>query len=213
MSLLLQESPILGGIVIASVALSIYHKKSNLIICICILALLFLLYFYRYFPTDIQDIPDNVILSPCEGKIINITDRYGYYYIAIFMSPFNVHYQIYPVNGKVIKREYDRTGQFNVVMNLGKSRNNEKKRHYIRMKNNNTLLLTQIAGFLPRVITSSDQENLNVKAGDYLGMIKFGSRIDMIIPKKAEDGSILKLNVNVSDNIKVSDYLGEYVIE
>lgn len=210
MSLLFDESPLIGGTVFAIIGVSWATKSHIAILVVSAIILLFLLYFYRYTPIDVGPVDNNVMICPCEGTVLNVTERYDYYYIAIFLSPFNKHYQIYPVNGKVIKREYDRTGQFNVVMNLGKSRDNEKKLHYILMYNDAVILMTQIAGFLPRVIVSSD-ENMIVEAGDYLGMIKFGSRVDLIIPKKAPDGSEFVLDIEVDDCLELGDYIGQYV--
>jgi phosphatidylserine decarboxylase len=121
------------------------------------------------------------------------------------MSVFNNHTQIYPANGTVVNRIYDRTGQFNIVVNQEKSRHNEKKIHNIIMNNKKLITITQIAGFLPRCITSSDIIPEKVKAGQYLGMIKFGSRIDITFP-----GNISKLKIKVNDSINIGDDIYTY---
>ena len=208
MSLLFSESPIIG---IASLSVPIIgvYLKSNFITGVGMVLLLFLLYFYRYTSFDIDDVPDNYILSPCEGTVLDILDKHDYYYVPIFLSPFNRHTQIYPANCTVIDRVYDYTGEFNMVMNLTKSKNNEKKIHTLKLNNGATMQLTQISGFLPRMITSSE-DLTEYKAGDYLGMIKFGSRIDLLMPKKAPDGSKLYLSIGKNDAVRIGDYLGKY---
>jgi phosphatidylserine decarboxylase len=83
------------------------------------------------------------------------------------------------------------------------------KIHYLRMKNGAMICMTQIAGFLPRMITSSDKLT-EYKAGDYFGMIKLGSRVDLLIPKYAPDGSIFVLNINTGQSVNIADSLGYF---
>ena len=208
MSLLFSESPLIG-IASLSVPFIGVYLKSNFIIGVGIVLVLFLLYFYRYTPLDIENVQDNCLLSPCEGTVLDILDKHDYYYIPIFLSPFNKHTQIYPANCEVLSRKYDYTGEFNMVMNLSKSKNNEKKIHVLALNNGAVIQLTQISGFLPRMITS--ENNLGTyRAGEYLGMIKFGSRIDLLMPKVAPDGSTLTLAINRGDCLNIGDYIGEY---
>ena len=178
-------------------------KNKYKIIPFIILIILMIFYRYKNYTTEYDD---NIIVSPAEGKITNImllsNNRV---FVSIFLSVFNNHTQMYPVNGTVIKRVYDDTGQFNIVIDGYKSRNNEKKIHTIQMNNNNIVKVVQIAGFLPRRIASSDVVPLDVKAGEYLGMIKFGSRVDLIFL-----GDINKLLVTLNDNIKLGDIIYEY---
>ena len=178
-------------------------KNKYKIIPFIILIILMIFYRYKNYTTEYDD---NIIVSPAEGKITNIMSlSNNRVFVSIFLSVFNNHTQIYPVNGTVIKRVYDDTGQFNIVIDGYKSRNNEKKIHTIRMNNNNIVEVIQIAGFLPRRIASSDVVPLDVKAGEYLGMIKFGSRVDLIFL-----GDINKLLVTLNDNIKLGDIIYEY---
>jgi phosphatidylserine decarboxylase len=145
MSLLFSESPLIAGGAAVALLAGVY-LKSNLVIGFSILMIVFLLYFYRYSPYTGGAVDDNVIISPCEGTVLDIVDRYDYYYIPIFLSPFNRHTQIYPANCLVLQRKHDLTGQFSIVMNLDKSKNNEKKIHYLMMNNGSVIELTQIAG-------------------------------------------------------------------
>lgn len=208
MSLLFSESPLIsiGTIAAAGIGFAI---KSNLVIGVSIFMLVFLLYFYRYCPVDIGSIDNNTILSPCEGTVLDIYDKHGYFYIPIFLSPMNKHTQIYPANCAVLSRTYDKTGEFAMVMNLSKSQNNEKKIHVLQMDNGAVISLTQIAGFLPRMITSDEELN-SYKAGDYLGMIKFGSRVDLLIPKKSPSNELFTLDIQVGDKVSIADFIGKY---
>lgn len=210
MSILFYESPILG---IGAAALPIIGLGQGLdieYIALLLLPIIFLLFFYRWTPYAGEPVDDNTIISPCEGKVVQCTHRHGFYYIAIFLSPFNRHTQIYPVNGSVIRRQYDSTGKFKIVMNVDKSRNNEKNIHYIKMTDGTIIKLTQIAGFLPRMITSSEDLE-TYQAGDYLGMIKFGSRVDLLLPDTSASGKKLILDVDVGDKLDIGDYIGEYI--
>jgi len=69
------------------------------------------------------------------------------------------------------------------------------------------LKLTQIAGFLPRRITSSDIVPEQIKAGEYLGMIKFGSRVDMLFPTNGG----FALNVRQGQRVGIGDVIGRYL--
>jgi phosphatidylserine decarboxylase len=211
MSLLFNESPFLGTVPILGAVIS-YQYKSNIGIGVCVAIFLALLAFYRYTPFT-RRFDDEIIVSPCEGKVLIVEDRHDYYYIPIFLSVFNKHSQIYPANGTVISRKYDHTGKFDIVMYLDKSADNEKKIHALAMKNGAVMSITQLAGLLPRMITSSDKVPEPVLAGQYLGMIKFGSRIDLLIPKKAPDNSLFVLDKHIKKDacVSIGDVLGMYL--
>lgn len=211
MSLLFHESPVLAASVLAATAISAYVDWSIYLTGFIIMLFLFLLYFYRYEKYNGPSAQNNEILCPCEGTVLKIYKHDpNYLYIAVFLSPFNRHTQIYPVNGTVIKRQYDHSGHFEIVMDLDKSKYNEKNMHYIIMKNKTLIKMTQIAGFLPRMITSSNITPLDVNAGDYLGMMKFGSRVDMLLPWKDTNGRYLYLNADEHQELSIGDLLAWY---
>jgi phosphatidylserine decarboxylase len=95
-------------------------------------------------------------------------------------------------------------------MYLDKSADNEKNMHYIKLPNGAIIKLTQIAGFLPRMITSSDGVPEKVRAGDYLGMIKFGSRVDLLLPISAPNGENLYMKLKNGDTVSIGEFLGLY---
>lgn len=210
MTLLFIESPLLG-ISYLTYGGIFYYYESKILLALYVLIFIFLLYFYRYSEfTDRFD--DNTIVSPCEGNITMIRDSHDYYYISIFLSPMNKHWQIYPANGTVIKREYDHTGNFNIVMEVDKSKDNEKCMHYLQLNNGSIIKITQIAGFLPRMITYDRQIDIDVLAGEYLGMIKFGSRVELLINKTAPNGDKFILDdLDIGDDISIGDLIGIYI--
>jgi phosphatidylserine decarboxylase len=203
-TLLYTESPLLGGILTILPIATYYFNYARISIALFIL-LLFMLFFYRYYP-HYDRYKNNVVVSPADGTVTNIRTTKTHCYISIFLSPINIHTQIYPVNGTVISRQYDRTGKFGLATDIDKCRNNEKKIHTILMNNNRLLRITQIAGFLPRRITSSDKVPEQVLAGEYLGMIKFGSRVDLLFP--ISYGFVLQIQKNQS--ITIGDIIGQY---
>jgi phosphatidylserine decarboxylase len=170
-----------------------------------------MLYFYRYYP-DTNIYSDEALICPCDGTITEMKKVKNYQYISVFLSPFNIHTQVYPVNGTVVKRHYDHSGKFDIVTDAYKSRDNEKKIHYIMNKKNALIKLTQIAGFLPRRISSSDKINEKVQAGSYLGMIKFGSRVDLLFPLTTPTHKFsLKSKWKVGERIHCSELIGDYL--
>jgi phosphatidylserine decarboxylase len=194
-SLLFTESPVIGILLLILIISSYYTRlfKYTIVIFICMNL------FYRYTPHN-KRYNNNILVSPAEGKITNICQIGKNVHISIFLSIFNKHTQIYPVNGTVVNRIFDNTGIFDIVIDRYKSRFNEKKIHIIQTKNHGQVVITQIAGFLPRCITSGNNIPDYVEAGEYLGMIKFGSRIDLSFV-----GDLEKLNCKINTNIKIGE--------
>jgi phosphatidylserine decarboxylase precursor-related protein len=209
-TLFFKESPVIAVVLVLLMCV-FTHFKFNATVNVLVAVLLGCLYFYRYIPykgnnsacTD-GKCTDDVIISPNEGKITNISEKDGVIHISTYMGLLNNHTQIYPVNGTVIDRYYDRTGKFDIVVDQDKCKHNEKKIHYIKTKHG-MVTVTQIAGFLVRAIVSSDKVPETVKAGQYMGMIKFGSRIDTSFP-----GNIKNLKVKLHDKLKIGDILYTY---
>ena len=182
MSLLFIESPILGTASVAGIALAENYEVHTSVRYGLWIVLIFLLIFYRYTPHT-KRYPDRAIVSPAEGLISRVKITPTHAYISIFLSPINRHTQIYPANGTIVKRIYDATGKFKIAYNDDKCRDNEKMIHFLKLNHNDQILkVTQIAGFMVRCISSETQTPKKVKAGEYLGIIKFGSRVDILFP-------------------------------
>jgi len=124
----------------------------------------------------------------------------------------NIHTQIYPANAVVLSHVYDHTGKFDIVTDADKSRDNEKAIHQYQMTNNAIITLTQIAGFLPRRITYDPRVNHQVSAGEYLGMIKFGSRVDITIPMYTPTSKKFNIldTIKLNNTITIGDVIGQY---
>lgn len=202
-NLLLEESPELAFATIAVAGLGLFIGGSIglVLIIIGILSLCFLVLFYRWEPFN-RRVDNHIILSPCEGTVVAKKQAENYTYVAIFLNVFNRHTQIYPVNGLVVDRYYDKTGKFKIVSNLDKSRDNEKVIHWIETKWG-MVELTQIAGLLHRMIVFEEEINLSVRAGEYLGMMKFGSRVDMLIPN-------CWLDIEIGDQVDIGEQIGHF---
>jgi phosphatidylserine decarboxylase len=155
-----------------------------------LLLLAFTLNFFRD-PERITPPGDNLIISPADGKVVLIKNvredecfNMDAVQVSIFMSPFNVHVNRYPINGKV---EYFRyfSGEYLMAFDEKSSLRNE--RTHIGVSNTHTkVLFKQIAGFVARRIVANVQVGDATVAGARFGMIKFGSRVDIILPRKSE---------------------------
>lgn len=208
MSNLFEESPILGAL---PIAVGVYYSDKVYVVVICIIILLFLIYFYRN-PASRTGWADNIVVAPSYGTVCKIGYNPSYLgeektderiHICIFLSPLDVHQQYYPMNGFVTNRVYDDTGTFALAYKLEKSDENEKKLHFINTKFGE-VIVTQIAGVLPRRIVS-DYGTGPCEAGQRLGMIKFGSRVDISLPSEG-----LELDIKEGDCLIGGEQIGHY---
>ena len=155
----------------------------NIILC---LFLLISLYFFRD-PTRILKQDNGVtFLSPADGKILSIKNvkdpEIGdSLKIAIFLSFFNVHRQWIPYNAKVLDVFYN-TGKFFGAFKDKASMNNEQTSIVFENKDGHIYKIKQIAGFVARRIINHMKPDLLVNQGDKLGFIRFGSRVEIIVP-------------------------------
>lgn len=155
---------------------------------IVLFVILLYLFFYRYPNPIIRRNNFDCVYSPAFGKIMKIIRQPdNTLFIAIFLSPLGIHYQFSPVSGTIKDFKYDKTGQFELAYELNKSNNNEKAITTIQNKNGE-FKIYQIAGFLVRRISSymENYKNTTIESGEAIGLIHFGSRVDIIIPKASE---------------------------
>ena len=164
--------------------------------------------FYRYPREYIRRGEQDKVYSPAYGRVMSIKRREdNTLYIAIFLSPLDIHYQFFPVSGRVKDINYDATGKFELAYELNKSNDNEKCIHVINNKHGD-FIVYQIAGYLVRRISHYDKVGDTVDSGECMGLIHFGSRVDIIIPK----ASSFKLYVKEGDYMSGSQSLiGEFV--
>ncbi|RMZ49323.1 phosphatidylserine decarboxylase family protein [Candidatus Marinimicrobia bacterium PRS2] len=146
---------------------------------------LFSLYFFR----DPQRIPPNNdgFLSPGDGKVVQIIDIEDAdigqaKQISIFLSVFNVHSQRVPLAGKVISKVYN-PGKFLAAFNHKASLDNEQTVVMFETESGKRYKIKQIAGLIARrILNYMEPENM-VERGQRLGFIRFGSRVDIIVPE------------------------------
>jgi len=174
----------------------LYFANAPVIITVLVagilgMVFLILLQFFRV-PHRIPKTGKDFILCPADGKIVVIEKTFEPEYlkteviqISIFMSPFNVHKNWYPVSGEVEYYAYH-PGKYLVAWHPKSSTENERSTTVIRRKDGKKILVRQIAGILARKICCYVKQNTQVKQGHELGFIKFGSRVDVFIPLDAE---------------------------
>jgi len=155
----------------------------------------FSLYFFR----DPQRIPPNAdgFLAPADGKIVQIReiedDELGKaWQISIFLSVWNVHSQRVPLSGKVLSKKYI-PGKFFAAFKHKASKDNEQTSVLFEGEKGNKFKIKQIAGWIARRIINYMEPKKNVERGERLGFIRFGSRVDIIVPEK------FKLDVSLGD--------------
>ena len=160
-----------------------------------------------YFFRDPERYPindDSYLVSPADGLITDVSERSGpeelrlenttYTRVSIFMNVFNCHVNRIPTNGK-IEEIYYKPGKF-LNASLDKaSEENERNFYKIKSnKNNEEIIIVQIAGLIARRIVCEAEQGQELKQGDRIGMIRFGSRVDLYFKNKKV---LVKLGQNV----------------
>jgi phosphatidylserine decarboxylase len=150
---------------------------------IFILASLFCVYFFRDPDVKITQ-GENIILSPCNGKVLEVSETETEKVVRVFLSVLDVHLQRSPVAGKVVKVEY-KPGKFLKAMEPQAHIVNEQ--NHITIENENgTYVVKQIAGILARRCVSWVKAGDVLNIGDKIGVIKFSSQVDLIMPKNSD---------------------------
>ena len=197
------KSIAIAGIIfgILNVSLFWFFSASLMWLCILIffvslLLVLFIVSFFRI-PSRKLLINEDLIIAPADGKVVVIEDHFDEEYfkekrlqVSIFMSPANVHVNRNPISGSVVYNKYHK-GKYLVAWNPKSSTENE--RHSVVIKRGNTeILVKQIAGAVAKRIVNYLQVGQHVKQGEEMGFIKFGSRVDLLLPV----GTKLKVQLN-----------------
>lgn len=152
--------------------------------------LLFAFYFFRN-PDRVNYealTDDSLLISPADGKVVAIEqgDFEGFTQrVSIFLSPFDVHVNWIPVSG-VIEKQIYRPGKFAVAFAPKSSEINERNDILIRDAKGRSILVRQIAGIIARRIIWWVKEGDHMKSGQKYGMIRFGSRVDILLPKQVD---------------------------
>ncbi len=157
--------------------------------------------FFRV-PSRVFSFTDNDILCPADGKVVVIEEVTESEYfkdrriqVSIFMSPMNVHVNYNPISGLIKYVKYH-PGLFLVAWHPKSSTDNERTTMVIEHSSGKEVLFRQIAGAVARRICYYVQPGQTVKTGDEFGFIKFGSRVDVLLPLDC------KINVKIGDTVK-----------
>jgi len=158
-----------------------------------ILATIWVYYFFR----DPERFPvnnDSFLVSPADGLIIDISERTGpmelqlentsYTKISIFMNVFNCHVNRTPLTGTVEEISYKPGKFFNASLDKA---SDENERNYYKIKcakSGEEIIIVQIAGLIARRIVCEVEQGQSLKQGDRIGMIRFGSRVDIFFKNK-----------------------------
>lgn len=156
------------------------------IFVVTLFLLLFLISFFRV-PNRKLTIHDGKIIAPADGKVVVIEEAVDDEYfktkrlqVSIFMSPANVHVNRCPLAGQVVYNQYHK-GKYLVAWHPKSSTENERHSVVIR-KGNVEVLVKQIAGALAKRIVNYLEVGEEVEQTEEMGFIKFGSRVDLLLP-------------------------------
>ena len=177
-----------------------------------VIVFLFSFWFFRdpeRYP-DLEEENDRAIIAPADGKVIKVDKYLDEEYrmeesqiVSIFMSIFDVHVNRYPVKGKVEYVNYKK-GKFMAAWNDKASEYNEQAVIGINA-NGNKVTVKQIAGLIATRIVCYADEGDEVEQAQKLGLIKFGSRVDIILPDETD------IKVKVGDRVKAGEtVIGEF---
>ena len=197
------------------------HKEGYKFLAISILATFIVLFFSKFLGSILMLITiwvyyffrdperysindDSYLVSPADGLITNVSERSGpeelrlenttYTKVSIFMNVFNCHVNRTPTAGKV-EEIYYKPGKF-LNASLDKA-SEENERNYFKIKSNKDgedIIIVQIAGLIARRIVCEVEQGQDLKQGERIGMIRFGSRVDIYFKNKKV---LAKLGQNV----------------
>lgn len=162
----------------------------NIVLIISIIIYALVLQFFRNPKRSMQAEPYQVI-APADGKIVAIEEIEESEYfkkkmlqISIFMSPLNVHVNRFPVSGLIKYAQYH-AGAYLVAWHPKSSTLNERTATVIETESGAEIMYKQIAGALARRIISYAKQGGKAKQGEDCGFIRFGSRVDLVLPLDA----------------------------
>lgn len=190
------------------ISLSFFIQNNYIKAIIIIFASLFLIFSISFFRDPDRTAPgkDNVVVSPADGRVLFIKEVDENKFIqgkakqiSIFMSPLNVHVNRIPISGKVEYLKYIK-GEYIAAFEDKASERNERAEFGISGKYGK-VFFTQVAGFIARRIIYELKVGDSVKIGKRFGMIKFGSRVDVVVPHDWQEKVKKDDNVTAGETI------------
>ena len=178
--------------------------ESNLIKLLTFTSVVFSILILQFFrnPKRVTPVNSNQVIAPADGKIVVLEETVEHEYfkdkriqVSIFMSPFNVHVNRYPISGEVKFTKYH-PGKFLVAWHPKSSTENERTTIVVESEKTGPILLRQIAGAVAKRIVLYAKKGEQCSQGHDMGFIKFGSRVDLFLPLDA------KINIKINDTVK-----------
>jgi phosphatidylserine decarboxylase len=193
-------------VVFILIALSIYLDNNFIRIPLLLLSTFLIIFTLNFFRDPERSAPNksNIVVSPADGRILFVKDVLDDKFlnrkaklVSIFMSPLNVHVNRIPITGKVEYVKYIQ-GEYLAAFEDKASERNERNEIGITSPAGK-VFFTQIAGFVARRIVSDLKVGDSVNIGNRFGMIKFGSRVDIIVPEQWQ------VKVKKDDNVTAGE--------
>ncbi|MDR2520730.1 MAG: phosphatidylserine decarboxylase family protein [Bacteroidales bacterium OttesenSCG-928-I14] len=198
----------IGYYLLNSISFNIYI---NLFIHIGSICIFFIIVNFFRSPTRIFiGDSENIIVSPADGKILDIKKIFEHEFsekkiqISIFMGLSDVHVNWIPINGKIIQYKH-KNGKYKAAYLPKSSIYNERSTIVIETHNGEHILIRQIAGALAKRIVTYAKINQKCQINDQLGFIKFGSRVDLLLPLTAK--ILVNIDQKVIGNSTIIAYL------
>lgn len=197
------------ALIIFAVHVPIYlyspHWIFGITLILCAMLLVFVTYFFRN-PVRVLEVDDpKFLIAPADGRVVVIepTMENEYFHekklqVSIFMSPFNVHANWYPIEGDILVSEHQK-GRHKGAWLPKSSTENERSLVVIKTHSGVVLAVRQIAGAMARRIVTYAKPGHQAQRNTHLGFIKFGSRVDMYLPLDTE------MFVSVGDAVTGND--------
>lgn len=176
-------------VVFILIVIIIFTSSNYVRIPLILLALFLIVFTLNFFRDPDRTVPNksNIVVSPADGRVLFVKDVLDGKFlnskakmVSIFMSPLNVHVNRIPISGKVEYVKYIK-GDYIAAFEDKASERNERNEIGIT-SSAGKVMFTQIAGFVARRIISDLKVGDSVNIGNRFGMIKFGSRVDIIVP-------------------------------
>ena len=185
------------GVLLGVSLLGVFFQNM-ILISITVVIFLFLIFFYRVPSFIVENLNKTVLQSPSTGKIIGIQKQKEGIKIFIFLSPLDPHVQFVPFDGVVRKVSLIAgSNEYAGTLKEGKNRITTD----IEISTGDIITITQNTGLIARRIVNFLKPGERVKKGDRLGLIKFGSRGDVVIPVS------FRLQVVSGQRVKIGDIL------
>lgn len=193
-------------VVFALIIISIFLDSNFIRVPLLLLSAFLVIFTLNFFRDPERTVPNksNIVVSPADGRILFVKDVLDVKFIngkaklvSIFMSPLNVHVNRIPISGKVEYVKYIQ-GDYIAAFEDKASERNERNEIGI-ISPAGKVFFTQIAGFVARRIVSDLKVGDSVNIGNRFGMIKFGSRVDIIVPEQWQ------VKVKKDDNVTAGE--------